>query len=199
MTLTADRLREVLDYDPVTGQFAWAISTKGHIQKGRRAGTECASHPYRQLSVDGKVYLEHRLAWLHVHGEWPRYFIDHIDINPRNNRIANLREATREQNVWNSSSARSKTSKHRGVSWHAGNKKWRASIHMNGRAKTIGYYASEDEAAAAYRVASIALHKEFSPFPSLVEASAPGASAGEMAAMVSQIEGMKRLLKERSK
>lgn len=73
MTLTAERLREVLDYDADTGFFMWR-ATRGHAIAGVRAGyvNRCAKFPHRFIQIDGRGYQAGRLAWLHVHGEWPK-------------------------------------------------------------------------------------------------------------------------------
>jgi hypothetical protein len=73
MTITAEKLRELLDYDPDTGFFTWR-ATRGHAIAGVRAGhvNRCAKYPHRFIQIDGRGYQSGRLAWLHVHGEWPK-------------------------------------------------------------------------------------------------------------------------------
>src|SRR5262245_33505102 len=99
--LTAERLREVLDYDPSTGVFK---SNGGRC--GSRVGATLVGtvrpDGYREIRIDWQRYLAHRLAWLHVHGSWPAGDIDHVNGNPSDNRIVNLRLATRTQNNANS-------------------------------------------------------------------------------------------------
>ena len=97
MVLTAERLRELLDYNPLTGQFSWRPLRPRGIQK---AGTKDA-RGYWRICVDGVIYQAHRLAWLHVHGHWPIYEIDHRDRDPSNNRIANLRDVPKLLNARN--------------------------------------------------------------------------------------------------
>jgi hypothetical protein len=96
MTLTAERLREILGYDPETGLFTRLVRT-GRIRAGEVAGT-AHSRGYRSIVIDGRVYLSHRLAWLYVHGEWPPEQIDHINRNRADNRLVNLRAAKQSQN-----------------------------------------------------------------------------------------------------
>ena len=87
--LTAERLREVMYYDPDEGVF---LCIKDGLL--RKAGTE-RDDGYITIRVDGHPYLAHRLAWLYVHGEWPSGEIDHINCRPFDNRMENLRIATR--------------------------------------------------------------------------------------------------------
>ncbi len=93
VALTVQRLREVLDYDPVTGAFRWRIdgSRAGNLGGGRDG-------LYWQVHVDNKRYYGHRLAWFYVYGKWPSRGLDHKDRNKQNNAISNLREATAPQN-----------------------------------------------------------------------------------------------------
>ena len=82
--LTAERLREVLHYNPETGVFTRLKTEKnwrsGDIAGGFRAG-------YIQIRVDGAKYSAHRLAWLYAYGVNPIDEIDHIDGNKSNNSI----------------------------------------------------------------------------------------------------------------
>src|SRR5690349_6023774 len=77
--LTAEYLRAIISYAPDTGHFTWRIS-RSNVRAGERAG--CSREDgYRLIRIDKTMYLEHRLAWLYVHGEWPSQFIDHINNN----------------------------------------------------------------------------------------------------------------------
>lgn len=80
MTITAERLRELLEYDEDTGVFKRKARTSNRISIGDIAGSSDAKG-YVCIRVGGKTYKAHRLAWLYVYGEWPTGEIDHINHN----------------------------------------------------------------------------------------------------------------------
>jgi hypothetical protein len=94
--LTAERLRELLDYDPKSGVWVWRISRK-RMRIGSVAGS-INGDGYRRLMVDGRRYQASRLAWLYVIGSWPIAEIDHKNLDKADDRFCNLRECTRLQN-----------------------------------------------------------------------------------------------------
>ncbi len=96
--ITAERLRELFHYNPDTGIFTRRV-TRGSGKAGCVVGT--FNGHYLQFCVDRNQALAHRLAWLYVHGEWPKRQIDHIDGDKRNNRLSNLRDVTANQNQQN--------------------------------------------------------------------------------------------------
>jgi hypothetical protein len=96
MTLTVERLRELLTYDPETGELRWRV-TRRRAAKGSLAGT-LNRNGYRNIEVEQRCYKAHRLAWLYVTGEWPKETIDHINCKRDDNRWANLRQATTAEN-----------------------------------------------------------------------------------------------------
>jgi len=104
--------------------------------------------------IDGVFYLAHRLAWLFTYGVWPVMDIDHIDRDPVNNRIANLRLATCSQNGGNARISARNTSGIKGVCWHKNTKKWQAQITVNRRNHALGYFDDINAACAAYRAAA---------------------------------------------
>ena len=85
-SLTAERLREVLDYDPDTGVFTRKVRTASSVKVGDVAGS-LNGKGYIRIRVDGRLYFAHRLAWLYVHGEWPVDQVDHINGIKNDNRI----------------------------------------------------------------------------------------------------------------
>lgn len=153
--LTVDLLRSLLDYNRDDGTFIWKWN--GSIASGSVKKTG-----YRYLSIDGGEYLAHRLAWLHVHGSWPKHYIDHIDGNPANNAIANLRDVTQAVNTQNRRSAgTNSTTGMLGVSYYGGGRKkpYAARIQLNGVVRSLGYFATAEEAHQAYLVGKRKIHE----------------------------------------
>lgn len=149
MTLTQERLKELLDYDPETGVFT-NKARRSQMPAGAIAGAR-TSDGYWQLWLDGKVVKAHRAAWLYVYGLWPKQEIDHIDGDPLNNRIANLRDVPPSINMWNQHRVRkNNTSGYTGVSWHKATQRYRATIRMSWRTYHIGYFGTPEEARDAY-------------------------------------------------
>lgn len=99
--MNKEHFLEFLDYDPLTGIFFWKKVTNARLKIGSRAGY-LGSNGYRYLTLNGKMYLEARVAWLIHTGNWPLNEIDHINRVKNDNRIINLREATRGQQIVNS-------------------------------------------------------------------------------------------------
>jgi hypothetical protein len=147
--ITAERLRELLHYDPETGVFTRRVSTNNAYRVGDIAGG-INSQGYLQIRLDKRLYKAHRLAWLYVHGELPPADVDHINGIKNDNRLGNLRPATRSQNQANMRKHDANTSGYKGVSWNQQHRKWRANIRVNGRLKYLGAFDGPAEAHAAY-------------------------------------------------
>ncbi len=144
--LPQKRLKELLEYDPQTGIFVWKKKRRGFAKKGDQAG--CANlKGYISIKVDGRKFLSHRLAWLYIHGYFPENQIDHIDRNPSNNRINNLREVSQSCNSKNCGISTRNKSGITGVSWDKSKERWRAGIKANGKNMKIGIAKSKEEAA----------------------------------------------------
>jgi len=157
-TTTAERVRELLIYDPSTGVFSWRVR-RNNIRAGAIAGNASHQRGYRIISIDKKRYLAHRLAWLYMTGEWPQDEIDHIDGQTDNNRLANLRPASRVQNSQNSKRDVGATSIHPGVYWNKSRGKWQASVRVgDGSKKFLGRYDDERPAALMYQIARELYH-----------------------------------------
>ena len=156
--ISAERLREVLHYCPETGQFTWKVRPCSLVAKGSIAGFVTRDGRMR-IGIDGNKYLSHRLAWLYINGVWPKNHIDHIDGNPLNNRIKNLRDATQKENSQNIRKAH-KDSKSGilGVSWSKASKKWVVHIQTNGILRHIGLFATIEDASFAYLSAKSKFH-----------------------------------------
>lgn len=105
---------------------------------------------YIQGWFRGSLYYLHDLIWVYHFGAKTEGFIlDHIDGDKLNNRVENLREATVQQNVFNSKSREGSTSPHKGVSWDSSRGKWKAAVVVGGNYKMLGRFDSEEGAARA--------------------------------------------------
>ena len=147
-SITQKRLKSLLTYDPDTGEFRWRVNRTGGAKAGDRAGSYDTER-YLVMRVDGRYYRGHRLIWLYVHGCWPSHHIDHINGNPSDNRLANLREATSTQNGINRRRDPRNKSGKTGVTWCNNSKKWRADIGQNGKLLRLGRFDTLEAAIAA--------------------------------------------------
>lgn len=162
--LTADRLRKLLHYDPMTGDFRWRVAISNRIPIWSIAGTTCRRQgkpAYRQIRIDGRFYLAHRLALLHVTGRWPEDRIDHENLDGMNNRWSNLRPATQSQNMANRRAPANNTSGFKGVYWHKPSGRWMAAITFRRKSVHLGYFSTPETAHAAYAAKAKELFKEF--------------------------------------
>jgi hypothetical protein len=156
-TLTAERVREVLDYDPETGLFAWKIKPAVRVNIGDRVGWK-RGKGYLCANVDRQPYCLHRLAWLWFYGQWPSDEIDHINGVRDDNRIANLRIADRSINNQNLRRAQrnNRGSGLLGAYRHSG--RWQAQITFNGAAYCLGTFDTPTEAHQCYLGAKRLFH-----------------------------------------
>lgn len=159
-----DRIREAFSYNADTGKFVWRMPRSRGIKTGDEAGCLCPKLGYRNLRIDRRGYLAHRVAWLFVNGEWPPGEIDHINGDRADNRISNLRLASDAENRRNSKRPVSNTSGVKGVSWCKKKKMWHAGIKYNYRTINLGYFDDVNEAGRAYQSAAMKYHGEFARF-----------------------------------
>lgn len=159
--LTAERAREVLNYDPETGALHWRVARPG-APKGALVGTR-NSDGYTQVEVDYRLYRAHRVAWLIMTGAWPTKHVDHINGRRADNRWKNLRQATPLQNARNRLTAKDTGSGRVGVAFTKASSKWQAYIGIDNRTIGLGFYDEIEDAIAARVEAERVYFGEFAP------------------------------------
>ena len=160
-SINIDLMKKYLTYDERTGIFNRRVSVSGkNGRAGSVAGTLTPSG-YISISILGTSYSAHRLAWLYVNGEEPPEFIDHINGVRNDNRICNLRCATRSQNGMNRGIPINNTSGYKGVTWSKKSGKWNAYIRKDGKRMHLGYFDNIEDAAISARRARAIMHREY--------------------------------------
>ena len=135
-------LRKRFSYDAETGKIRYK-EARGKRRRGDLAGYADAKG-YVKISVNGNWIYAHRLAWALQYGRWPAAEIDHINRDPSDNRLCNLRDVSRSENMQNADC---------GKGWHYHRKRgvWQAMIRRQGVRTYLGSYSTEAEARIAYR------------------------------------------------
>ena len=160
--LTVEALRSLVHYDEATGTFTRKVVADFNPRS--RVGVPLGTtdrNGYLNFRVQTKRYLAHRLAWFYVYGVWPRADIDHVNGVKSDNRICNLREASRSQNMANTDTQANNVSGHRGVIFDKANKKWMAYMHQHGKFINLGRYAEIEQAVAVRQQAFGKAFREF--------------------------------------
>lgn len=154
--LTQEYLKSLLHYSAETGVFTWCVT---RARSGAAPAGACAGHVhhsgYRVIKIDQHKYQAHRLAWLYTHGEFPPHDIDHINGLRGDNRIVNLRPATRMQNSMNRDKNKNNTVGYKCVIFRRG--AYEASTSIGGRRKHVGSFKTIENAVTAQRLAE-AIH-----------------------------------------
>lgn len=146
--LTCERLKEALHYDPDTGIFRWKVQTSPRVKIGAVTGYRQADGQ-KIIILDGERHCAHRLAVLYMTGRWPVYLVDHKNMDRSDNRWANLREATKQQNCANKGPQRNNRLGYKGVT-QVPSGRFRAEITVDGKGRCIGTFDTPHEASAAY-------------------------------------------------
>lgn len=152
-------LKQFVLYDENTGVFERLIGTgKGASVGTKTKGCLDVSNGYRKISINGKQYYAHRLAWLYMTGKWPLDQIDHVNEIRDDNRFENLREANNAQNNQRSKARSDSKTKVLGVFWHKKAKKYVAQIRNLNQTIYLGLYETIEMASSARKKAELELN-----------------------------------------
>lgn len=170
--LTQDFVLSLFEYRD--GELYWKYRPRSHFTSdlgylqwnprnvGKRAGSHSGKYKnkYVEVKIDYFTFGIHRIIFLMHHGYLPEQ-VDHVDCDVRNNRIENLRAATKSENLKNRPAPKHNTSGHKGVCWSKNNKKWVVTIRSNKKCYSLGYYSNLEEAGKVAETARKVLHGEF--------------------------------------
>jgi hypothetical protein len=128
-------LHELFEYRD--GNLYRKIARTNSVRANEKVGTNCKDH--LRVTINKKPYKLHRIVFFMHHGYFPK-MVDHIDGNPFNNKIENLREATAQQNNRNQKLKPNNTSGCKNVTWNKTAKKWQVGLSINNKYMYIGTY-----------------------------------------------------------
>jgi hypothetical protein len=171
-------LKIVLSYDAESGSLTWKERPPSLFSNGGKtaehnsrawnakyAGKPAFSVPNGNGYLCGRIskrnFLAHRVVWAMHHGEWPHGELDHINGDRKDNRIDNLRKASRIGNARNVGIGSRNTSGYKGVSWNRDRGMWTAHVRVDGKSKYLGLFEDPELAKAAYDKAASATFGEF--------------------------------------
>lgn len=146
-SITQERLKELLHYDPASGLFTWKVHRNNRVTVGSVCGKN--SNTYIRISINRQFYMAHRLAFLYMEGAFPPWHVDHINHNETDNRWCNLRKVSPSENARNRRKCSRNTSGVTGVHWKQG--KWCVRIFTGGRHIHIGWSNNLQKAAEMRR------------------------------------------------
>jgi hypothetical protein len=163
---TPETLRKLLSYDPETGALTWKWRTADlhpNDQARRAFNTQFAGKPaftsddgsgYMQGQILGVPHRAHRVAWAIHHGKWP-IEVDHINRIRNDNRIVNLKDGCRVDNLRNLPLQKRNSSGFIGVNIHKPSGKWVAYIGNKSKKIHLGLFTDKAEAIAARKAAEV--------------------------------------------
>lgn len=159
---TPELVRARLHYNAISGHFIWRRNSDMPLKwntkfAGKQAG--CFTWRYPVIALNNRRYYAHRLAWIYEHGAIPEGMqIDHINRDPHDNRIANLRLASPALNSANCV-GKSKLGLPKGVALHRKSGRYHATIRHGGKRHSLGYHDTPETAGEMYRRAYVMLHE----------------------------------------
>jgi hypothetical protein len=168
-----EELRQLLRYEPETGELIWLERPESAFKSkraqaisnthrcGKTAFTTVTDTGYKMAYVDGVSLYAHRVIWAITTGSWPENDVDHINGDRTDNRLVNLRAATRAQNLRNTAKRADNSSGHKGVHWGKARRRWIAEIMCDGKRRQLGRFVNIEDAVSAYDQAAKELFGEF--------------------------------------
>ena len=173
--ISVEDLRQLISYNPETGELTWLPRPLRFCKSEReqsRWNSRCAgktvimtknSDGYLRFKLFDVVYRSHRVCWAIHSGEWlgQDLFIDHVNNDPSDNRLVNLRVATMAQNNMNQRKIKKKTSSLKGVFWSNKDMAWRSRLIHEGRLYDLGLFYDEQLAHQSYCELAKELRGEF--------------------------------------
>jgi hypothetical protein len=170
-SLCVETLRQILSCDFETGALTWKkrdVSMFNHSSQdagrhaaswnsqfaGKVAFTSRHNKGYMRGVIFGEHYLAHRVVYALANGEWPKDQIDHKNGIRSDNRLVNIRSASRSENNRNAKVRTTNKSGVMGVAWCSRREKWRARIRSSSKQIHLGYFNCKSAAAIVRAVAS---------------------------------------------
>jgi len=160
-----DSVHQDFKYDAETGKLYWTVITPQRQRNNGEAGTvkhcvKTGAIKHRRIHYKNKNYTAHRIIYYMHHGHCPD-MLDHIDGNPLNNLIGNLRPADPTLNSWNQKTFKNNTSGITGVVWNKAVASWRSRITCKGVVYELGFTDSKFEAACLRKSAELKMFGSF--------------------------------------
>lgn len=153
-------LHAAFAYDAATGELCWRVKPRQNTEIGAEAGFVNKSG-YRVVKYKGEAYKAHRIIWKMIFDEEPPRLLDHWNTIKSDNRLLNLRAATKAQNARNSKVAHHCKTQLKGVYKIKNREKYIATIRKNWCQHYLGVFDTAEAASAAYVAAAKTLHEEF--------------------------------------
>lgn len=134
------------DYEAIVASGPWQAKVHGRTAYARRG----------VRLPDGRRTTQYMHSLI---TELP--MVDHVNGDGLDNRKTNLRPCTKTQNAANHRMKRTSNSGFKGVTWYPRSERWHARLRAGRKTRSLGYYATREEAARAYDIAAIARFGEF--------------------------------------